>query len=213
MFVVTLGYTTAQALVATSLVCWGIQGMCAPFCSGIILQRGARFWGSQKESCGNREISFLLFFFSPQMSNLEQNSNGVGQHPPGPSVPVNPHYQLPKPGLWNPIHGDSWGQERKNVAAPERQVRLSSDSIIHPIARCCCMFVGSFSLPAVHTGGSYLGSERSGDAVGICPPSDGGLPWGAELLAFVLMGVLVRMELHMEVCSAWNLVSWNEILC
>lgn len=38
---------------------------------------------------------------------------------------MSPHYQLPKPGLWNPLHGDSWSQERKSVAAPERQVRLS----------------------------------------------------------------------------------------
>lgn len=56
-------------------------------------------------------------------SFLVQNGNGGSLHPAGPGVPGNPHYQLPKPGLWNPLHSDSWGLERKNVAAPERQVR------------------------------------------------------------------------------------------
>ncbi|KAM6453169.1 lysine-specific demethylase 6B isoform 1-T7 [Liasis olivaceus] len=51
----------------------------------------------------------------------QNGGNGAGQHLSGPGAPGNPHYQLPKPGLWNPLHGDLWGQERKNVAAPERQ--------------------------------------------------------------------------------------------
>ncbi|KAL8177109.1 UNVERIFIED_CONTAM: hypothetical protein K2H54_042181 [Gekko kuhli] len=51
----------------------------------------------------------------------DQNGGGVGQHPPGPGIPGNPHYQLPKSGLWNPLHGEPWGLERKSVAAPERQ--------------------------------------------------------------------------------------------
>lgn len=53
----------------------------------------------------------------------QSGGSGVGQHLSGPGAPSNPHYQMPKPGLWNPLHGDLWGQERKNVAAPERQVR------------------------------------------------------------------------------------------
>ncbi|KAJ6654981.1 hypothetical protein lerEdw1_006452 [Lerista edwardsae] len=60
----------------------------------------------------------------------DQNGNGVGHPPPGPGLPVTPHYPLPKPGLWNPLHGDSWGQERKNVAAPERQEQRNS--VAHP---------------------------------------------------------------------------------
>ncbi|XP_033027110.1 lysine-specific demethylase 6B isoform X1 [Lacerta agilis] len=63
----------------------------------------------------------------------DQNGNGVCQHPPG--APGNPHYQLPKPGLWNPLHGDSWGQERKNVAAPERQEQRNS--VAHPFPYPC----------------------------------------------------------------------------
>ncbi|XP_026549431.1 lysine-specific demethylase 6B-like, partial [Notechis scutatus] len=53
----------------------------------------------------------------------QNGGNGVGQHLSGHGAPGNPHYQLPKPGLWNPLHGDPWGQERKNMAAPDRQVR------------------------------------------------------------------------------------------
>ncbi|XP_077662737.1 LOW QUALITY PROTEIN: lysine-specific demethylase 6B [Eretmochelys imbricata] len=55
----------------------------------------------------------------------EQSGNGAGQHPPGA-----PHYQLPKAGLWNPLHGDTWGPERKNVVAPERQE--PRNSVAHP---------------------------------------------------------------------------------
>ncbi|CAM4707407.1 unnamed protein product [Lepidochelys olivacea] len=55
----------------------------------------------------------------------EQSGNGAGQHPPGA-----PHFQLPKAGLWNPLHGDTWGPERKNVVAPERQE--PRNSVAHP---------------------------------------------------------------------------------
>ncbi|XP_074979888.1 LOW QUALITY PROTEIN: lysine-specific demethylase 6B [Caretta caretta] len=55
----------------------------------------------------------------------QQSGNGAGQHPPGA-----PHYQLPKAGLWNPLHGDTWGPERKNVVAPERQE--PRNSVAHP---------------------------------------------------------------------------------
>ncbi|XP_044273051.1 lysine-specific demethylase 6B [Varanus komodoensis] len=60
----------------------------------------------------------------------DQSGNGVSQHLPGLGLLGTPHYQLPKPGLWNPLHGDSWGQERKNVAAPERQEQRNS--VAHP---------------------------------------------------------------------------------
>nr|XP_020665260.1 lysine-specific demethylase 6B [Pogona vitticeps] len=62
-------------------------------------------------------------------SSPDQNGNRLGHHPPGPGLPGNPHYQLPKPGLWNPLHGDSWGQERKNGAAPERQEQRNSGKV------------------------------------------------------------------------------------
>ncbi|XP_015277888.1 PREDICTED: lysine-specific demethylase 6B [Gekko japonicus] len=58
----------------------------------------------------------------------DQNGGGVGQHPPGPGISGNPHYQLPKPGLWNPVHGEPWGLERKSVAAPERQLPAMAPS-------------------------------------------------------------------------------------
>uniref|UniRef100_A0A670ZLN3 Lysine-specific demethylase 6B n=1 Tax=Pseudonaja textilis TaxID=8673 RepID=A0A670ZLN3_PSETE len=51
-------------------------------------------------------------------------------HLSGPGAPGNPHYQLPKPGLWSPLHGDPWGQERKNMAAPDRQEQRNS--VAHP---------------------------------------------------------------------------------
>ncbi|XP_044857425.1 lysine-specific demethylase 6B isoform X1 [Mauremys mutica] len=55
----------------------------------------------------------------------EPSGNVAGPPPPGP-----PHYQLPKPGLWNPLHGETWGPERQNVAAPERQE--PRNSVAHP---------------------------------------------------------------------------------
>ncbi|XP_058036372.1 LOW QUALITY PROTEIN: lysine-specific demethylase 6B [Ahaetulla prasina] len=61
----------------------------------------------------------------------DQNcDNGLGQHLSGPGAPGNTHYQLPKPGLWTPLHGDLWGQERKNMAAPDRQEQRNS--VAHP---------------------------------------------------------------------------------
>ncbi|TFJ96662.1 putative sulfate transporter 3.3 [Platysternon megacephalum] len=61
----------------------------------------------------------------PTSGERAQSGNVAGQPPPGA-----PHYQLPKPGLWNPLHGDTWGPERKNVAAPERQE--PRNSVAHP---------------------------------------------------------------------------------
>ncbi|XP_074839264.1 lysine-specific demethylase 6B [Carettochelys insculpta] len=60
----------------------------------------------------------------------EQSGNPPGQPPPGPGAPGNPHYQLPRPGLWSPLHGEPWGPERRNVAAPERQE--PRNSVAHP---------------------------------------------------------------------------------
>ncbi|XP_075764213.1 lysine-specific demethylase 6B isoform X3 [Pelodiscus sinensis] len=92
----------------------------------------------------------------------EQSGNVAGQHPPGPGAPGTPHYQLPKPGLWNPLHGDTWGPERKNVAAPERQE--PRNSVAHPFPYPTPAYGShppSHRLPPTH-----LGPRPPGDSHG-----------------------------------------------
>ncbi|XP_069502354.1 lysine-specific demethylase 6B isoform X2 [Ambystoma mexicanum] len=50
-------------------------------------------------------------------SSPEQRGNPMSIQG-GPNTPT--YHTLPRPSLWNPIHGDSWGSERK-IAAPDRQ--------------------------------------------------------------------------------------------
>ncbi|XP_067411338.1 lysine-specific demethylase 6B isoform X2 [Emydura macquarii macquarii] len=76
--------------------------------------------GEQLPSPGKRRRS----------ASPEQSGTGAGQPPPGPGAPWTPHYQLPRPGLWSPVHSETWGPERKSVAAPERQE--PRNSVAHP---------------------------------------------------------------------------------
>lgn len=52
--------------------------------------------------------------------------------PPLPGLAISPPFQLTKPGLWNTLHGDAWGPERKGSAPPERQEQRHSLPHPHP---------------------------------------------------------------------------------
>ncbi|XP_030044293.1 lysine-specific demethylase 6B isoform X2 [Microcaecilia unicolor] len=59
----------------------------------------------------------------------QRGSNVLIQAPASGSM--NSPYHLPKPGLWNPLHGDSWAADRK-AAAPEWQEQRSSAPNSYP---------------------------------------------------------------------------------
>nr|XP_033780152.1 lysine-specific demethylase 6B isoform X2 [Geotrypetes seraphini] len=59
----------------------------------------------------------------------QRGSNVLIQAPASGSM--NPPYHLPKPNLWNPLHGDSWAADRK-TAAPEWQEQRNSAPNSYP---------------------------------------------------------------------------------
>ncbi|XP_036623217.1 LOW QUALITY PROTEIN: lysine-specific demethylase 6B [Trichosurus vulpecula] len=87
--------------------------------------------------------------------------------PPLPGLATSSPFQLSKPGLWSPLHGEAWGTECKGSAPPERQEQRHSVPLPfpYPTPSYASHPPGHRSVPTAPLGPHPPGAESHG-----CPP-------------------------------------------